>query len=327
MQEATIGYRRMSPRVYLQGRERERGFTLIELLVVLAIIGIFVALLLPAVQAVREAARRAQCANNLKQFGLALNSYTSLHGTLPLGYGGNWYSIHVALLPGLEHQAIYNSINLDLGATLDDERANRTALSSGLSVAICPSDPLAEPQMTNYAGCMGDQRSQFVGNGLFRMRRVVALQEITDGLSSTVAMSEFLVGRRGMTDRMRTVYGPDDFLTGPALDLEQFTSRCSRLEKMLPDTEMILKGAYWYQGHRYSTLYDHGLTMNLPTCVNTSGHLTEVWGSTTATSLHPSGVNCLFADGHVRFLGDKISGSVWRALATRNEGEVISADF
>src|SRR5881628_3599217 len=104
-----------------------RSFTLIELLVVIAIIAVLIALLLPAVQAAREAARRAQCVNNMKQMGLAIHNYHSVHDVFPMGASlgmydatGNYYvkqnlSLHAAILPFLEQTAVYNSINFNWG--------------------------------------------------------------------------------------------------------------------------------------------------------------------------------------------------------------------
>src|SRR5881227_3535901 len=109
--------------------DRRRGFTLIELLVVIAIIAVLIALLLPAVQSAREAARRAQCTNNLKQIGLAMHNYHSAYGTFPMGVSAslntwnsshcgcsaqitwNGWSVHSMLLPYLEATPVYNAIN------------------------------------------------------------------------------------------------------------------------------------------------------------------------------------------------------------------------
>src|SRR4051794_15932841 len=92
-----------------------RAITLIELLLVVGIVGLLVALLLPAVQAAREAARRTQCANNLRQLGLACQNYVSVHGVFPLGRNGLMsYSLHAALLPFIEHQPLYSSLNWNI---------------------------------------------------------------------------------------------------------------------------------------------------------------------------------------------------------------------
>ena len=165
-------------------RSRTKGFTLIELLVVIAIIGVLVALLLPAVQAAREAARRAQCVNNLKQIGLALFNYESSISTFPPGYidpqnnpintpdldmgqGWGWAAM---LLPFMEQQPLYSSINFSLGITTSNRRANSTAAVTSLAVFQCPSDgnpqpcvlydstftnPIATVAHSNYAAVCG----------------------------------------------------------------------------------------------------------------------------------------------------------------------------
>ncbi len=131
-------------------RKCGRGFTLIELLVVITIIGILVALLLPAVQAAREAARRSQCVNNLKQMGLALTNYEMVHGRFPIG-SVNWgtsdcnanyrpyYNVFEYMLPYMEQGSTYNSVNF-LDAYGYRSRANTTGLSPLIDAFLCPSD-------------------------------------------------------------------------------------------------------------------------------------------------------------------------------------------
>ena len=92
-------------------RGRRGGFTLIELLVTIAIIGTLIAILLPAVQSAREAARRATCTNNLKQYALALHAYHSTHSTFPMGITGVYWRLCALVLPYLEQQALYNQVN------------------------------------------------------------------------------------------------------------------------------------------------------------------------------------------------------------------------
>jgi prepilin-type N-terminal cleavage/methylation domain-containing protein len=163
---------------------RRRGFTLIELLVVIAIIAVLIALLLPAVQSAREAARRSQCVNNLKQFGLALNNYESSCGVFPFGQGADYmmslpsapvyarWSANSQLLPYMEQSTVWNAINLSLppetpdpGALgmmmgmgmlapyQDPNRANSTIFSVSMSFFLCPSDSAPPPSPSNgYVG-------------------------------------------------------------------------------------------------------------------------------------------------------------------------------
>src|SRR5665647_1254936 len=128
------------------GPRRPRGFTLIELLVVIAIIGVLVGLILPAVQMAREASRRNQCINNLKQMGLAVHNYELAHGSLPAGYITNWYKKQefgpgwgwgTMLLPHMEQSALYSSFNFDFAI---EHPADATARLSYVAVYLCPSD-------------------------------------------------------------------------------------------------------------------------------------------------------------------------------------------
>ncbi len=157
---------------------RPRGFTLIELLVVIAIIAVLIALLLPAVQSAREAARRAQCTNNLKQIGLALHNYHSTINSLPWGTGPWWneWSAHALLLPYLEQGPIYNALNfVDLEpfgqtAMSNDNPACTTAEYRTIAGFLCPSDQdrLTSPDgHNNYMGnCGSAPNTPYAGNSL-----------------------------------------------------------------------------------------------------------------------------------------------------------------
>ena len=193
----------------LSARVPRGGFTLIELLVVIAIIGTLVALLLPAVQSAREAARRTQCENNLKQIGLAVNSYVTLGEAFPIGYiawrnppGGaapGW-AWSAAILPQLEQGTIYNALNINLPIDL---AANVTVRMSSLASYVCPSDrntgafsvssqviggPVGA-QTTSYAA-NGGTSGATQPNGMFRMNKSVRPKQIKDGMSNTFATGE-----------------------------------------------------------------------------------------------------------------------------------------
>jgi len=202
-----------------------RGFTLIELLVVIAIIGVLIALLLPAVQAAREAARRAQCTNNLKQIGLALHNYESANGSFPLGASmapaanltqrtsgwTNW-SAQAMMLPFMEQTAIYNAINFNWAGGHDIGGAiNATAWNTKINSFLCPSDGNAGQTGSNsYFGSVGTSSYDWWGGmddaqpptwtdkrhttGIFAKYRSYGINDVKDGTSGTVAFSEGLAG-------------------------------------------------------------------------------------------------------------------------------------
>lgn len=139
-----------------------RGFTLIELLVVIAIVAVLIGLLLPAVQSAREAARRAQCVNNLRQIGLAMHNYISAAGVLPPGrvnthitLQGNCWGAYAELLGQMEHQQLFNAFNFSLPPDTDPTTtlaaANTTGFMVNLNSLICPSDP-APPTLVQING-------------------------------------------------------------------------------------------------------------------------------------------------------------------------------
>ncbi len=180
------------------------GFTLVELLVVIAIIGVLIALLLPAVQQAREAARRMQCKNHLKQFGIALHNYHDVHGSMPSGAmahaRGGW-SWSTLLLPFIEQGNIHDQINFNQSP---DDSSNANAIRSTIPIALCPSDLAPEinddPSLANQAttsylatagcnvyipsGCNGADEGAFFHNSERKFR------DFTDGLSNSAVVGE-----------------------------------------------------------------------------------------------------------------------------------------
>jgi prepilin-type N-terminal cleavage/methylation domain-containing protein/prepilin-type processing-associated H-X9-DG protein len=285
-------------------RRTRRGFTLIELLVVLAIIGILISLLLPAVQAAREAARRMQCVNNLKQVGLALHNYESAVGVLPFGMGARytynlcfWYSPHCMLLPYLEQTTVYNAINFDLPVDSPTcnfagpawgslgRVVNTTAFGTRLGVFLCPSDPTEFPSdglvplpgCSYYANSGTNSRGWWnpsVANGLFFVESSIRTARILDGTSNTVAFSE---RRKGAGDNSRYVPFQDILFTPPFSSalfdrndygaIQRFAQACQDLTpatSIKPPATTV--GGTWYGGP--GMFYSHVLPPNHNSCYN-----------------------------------------------------------
>jgi len=210
-------------------RMKSRGFTLIELLVVIAIIAILVALLLPAVQQAREAARRTQCKNNLKQLGIALHNYHDTFNCFPPAHirtqsaipannvltGWRGFSLHAMLLPYIEQTALYTS--LDFNSYFDAPQST-VGRRQRLPAFLCPSDtPMstAETGNNSYPGSMGTNLGQYVNqafrNGVFRFDVVTRMRDINDGTSNSVALGEQLIG-----DNNGAAYRAGDVVRGIA---------------------------------------------------------------------------------------------------------------
>ncbi len=314
-------------------RSRQRNaFTLIELLVVIAIIGVLIALLLPAVQAAREAARRAQCSNNLKQLGLALHNYLSVFDQFPMGVlrnpangllvnsAGYRMPFVVSLLAYYEQGSALNSYNMNLSFNLAD---NSTTRLTKLAVYQCPSDEsqlfnqvsggnlIPFDMKGNYGLNWGTNTywDQGAGNGQwnapFYMSYGAKVAGITDGTSNTLAMME-----------MRQTPSPN---TGNVTD---------RRARLWNDDSACYQISTHFGPN--SRLPDYGVCFNdlgrsLP-CINDTNSANALSFYMGARSRHPGGVNGLLCDGSVHFFKDTINLGVWQALSTSRGGEVVSSD-
>ena len=283
------------------------GFTLIELLVVIAIISVLVALLLPAVQMAREAARRAQCENNLHQFGVALHNYAEKIRRLPFGWMCNnrdpgclpyqaysyMWSGWPMILPALEERNVYQALNFSLES---NHPANHTGIAVPLGLFVCPSyaDPtpvpvLADPTNpnsavmhlagpSNYKGNMSgglrpgcndpnNMLCQIFDNGVFFRNSGISFKDIGDGTSNTIFMGESIEGF---------------WFDAP--------SCCVRTS---PDRQMSLKANGVFVNPRY-------------------------WNS-----MHPGGINFLLGDGSCRRVSTSLDNNVLIRLMTRSENDLV----
>jgi prepilin-type N-terminal cleavage/methylation domain-containing protein len=293
---------------------RRKAFTLVELLVVIAIIGMLIALLLPAVQASREAARRISCTNNLKQVGLGLQLYHGSYKQLPPGWMAfdpgtgrpHWFGVPgwgwgPRILPYLEQTAVYKRlVHLDLPIT---DPANDLARVTPIATYRCPTDignktfvlqggglyvgpgsfSPTELATGNYIGVFGTvdfhdvcSGPRCVGNGTFFLNRGISFHAIRDGLSQTAVVGE----------------------------------RCS---KLAPSTWVGL-----VTGGEHAPARIVGVATYPPNSEQEPEHYFHNF-----SSLHPSGTNFLLGDGSVRLIAETIQEEVYHALCTRAAGDVV----
>jgi prepilin-type processing-associated H-X9-DG protein/prepilin-type N-terminal cleavage/methylation domain-containing protein len=327
--------------------QRRIAFTLIELLVVITIIGILISLLLPAVQMAREAARRMQCSNHLKQYALASHNHHDMHKTLPpLGKGEPWsypedrISWAVWVLPFIEQTALYDAINSVRATNANDMPTiipwdlNFQPWRAKIAIRLCPSDSMRSDEGDNigflsYRASIGDKLSAWNNStptgwqswrGCFTRGEGRNFSFITDGLTNTLLFGEVLIGsgqngQLNATDMAHSGPGADHYYTRstPARCL---TSRDPSDRNMIAPTWSSVgwPGRRWPDAiFAYSSFTAH-LPPNGPSCIT--------WGAAdgndpiiTLSSRHPGGANVAMADGSVRFLSQSIDyGDAHRAI-------------
>ncbi len=340
----------------IRNGHRRHAFTLVELLVAILVIGLLVGLTIPAVQSAREASRRLQCTNNLKQIGLAFHNYVVQYNVFPAidlhGYdvprnrilpAMHLHSPFARMLPQLDQLNAYNAVNFALpvpGAI----KLNQTIMDTSLNGLLCPSD--IQPSVPGYARVnyrfnigpsplfVPNDGSPLSFAGPFTIFFNYSPAAFTDGLSTTVGASERLEGDwisgpfkwGGDYLYLNTALPPN--IATSLWDPDQAVQFCSGLPLSLPQESR--GGESWFLSGLHFSNYNHCATPNgkIPDCALNSDDLTSIrtrlllQGVFKASSYHPGGVNALLMDGSVRFVTDSIQLSVWRAAATRAGGEV-----
>jgi type II secretory pathway pseudopilin PulG len=348
----------------------------VELLVVIAIIGILVALLLPAVQAAREAARRMSCSNNLKQIALAYHNYSDRAKAVPAGANGcfgpggtgnnvgqnavwpptlgqqNWagWSAHTMVLPYVEQGSVYDQIRFthayysNIGPPTNPV-APVTVSQTKIAGFLCPSDK-AFPNLAwggcNYAVSLGSNlgysfpaggSQELQNNGLFSRRVANRFGEVTDGLSNTIMLGEFLVADNTNTlytfpgDMVRNIPWPSttvtDYVKPSRALLDQYAVSC---QAGIAD-HTSAAGQTWAAPSQYDSMFNTIAPPNWkgPTCHWCAGcGKGDSGGVFPARSKHPGGAMHALGDGSVRFFSETVDLTVYQALGTRNGGESVA---
>ena len=318
---------------------KRRGFTLVEVLVVIASLGILIAMLLPAVQAAREAARRMACSNNLHQLGIGLHNYLDAHKAFPMNRTGktlhNWSAMSM-LAPYVEQANMYGMLDFSAypystvtgAGTVADGSVNLPAAQTVVAVFLCPSDPIGPTDPdgmapTNYLFNVG---SGLVGNGSILVTSTglvpdgvayqasgVRLAEIVDGTSNTLAIGESTKGMGG---------GLAPYTGDVRLQHIRNTALFPACNATAGDNVWYGdRGDKWISGSFPYAAMTFYYPPNSPQADCMNGKSTQA--RMAPRSYHPGGANVLFCDGHVALLADTLSAEILRGMASRAGGEVI----
>lgn len=314
-------------------RRSSSGFTLVELLVVIAIIGVLVSLLLPAVQSAREAARRMQCSNNVKQLSLGIHNY---HDTLlafpPSRVSGTQLSAQAMLLRFIEQGNIADRIDFNVAW---NHANNAQARATKVDTFLCPSDPQQDVPTgwagNNYRINQGvnilyglpstdpsDPNSTMPApNGVAMLDKKVTFAMITDGTSNTAAWSEHDKGDfSNAISSKNDTFWPQTYPNTP----DEAMAQCRAIDKKNLSYQRVSDvGAPWIQGYHSTTAYYHATPPFDPSCMYPPGRI-----ATTANSSHGGKIiNVGLCDGSVRTVTGNVDILVWRALGSRNGGETF----
>lgn len=305
-----------------------KGFTLVELLVVIAIIGILVALLLPAIQAAREAARRSECSNNLKQLALAVQNYHDSFGVFPPAVGGSYMSGHyqqtgcpgwyhangfswrTMILPQIEEQALYDQMDFDYcyGSCwggrgfpwmgMDPATGAPAGERPGeimVDAFLCPSDPttrIGNDAPTNYAGCYGDHPRIENERGVFSVRRKVKMASVVDGTANTAMIGEVFRGK--------------DFYRAGGSGASANGQRCRR---------WVEETAYCgFETRTPPNWHERDQTAWVDPVCGGCGYNSD---RRPISSMHPGGAQSAYVDGSVHFVTQDVEQSVWAATGSK----------
>ncbi len=332
-----------------------KGFTLIELLVVVAVTAILTGLLLPGVQRAREAARRTSCRNNLRQFGLAMHNYLDVHNRLPPSYcvvpgvstpvGGQW-SVRARILPFVEQAGLQDLVDWAL-----PYNAQLNVAATRVGVFLCPSEVHDVTRVTSagvprdypasYAVNMGtwkiwDPQNGTGGDGAFHPNSSLTMAHFRDGTSNTIMAAEV----KAYTPYLRnTTVDPGPAVPSDPAFVQSYTAAPGDIN-MGPDLMQNTGHTEWADG----LCHQSGFTTTFPpnrrvpyvfdgaeydidfVSYREGTHATRTtWAAITSRSWHDGSVQILLMDGSGQTVSDNIDADVWRALGTRQGGEITGA--
>jgi prepilin-type N-terminal cleavage/methylation domain-containing protein/prepilin-type processing-associated H-X9-DG protein len=296
------------------GRLHFPGFTLVELLVVIAIIGILVALLLPAVQAAREAARRMQCSNNMKQLGLALHLYHDTHKVFPPAgikqrgkYRGGW---SVTILPHSEQRVVQDLLAFPVYHYYSDP--NKSVAMTPIPMFLCPSQ---DDTHTQHFRVSGRTKEQYQGQDPYTIHyQAVAGPTPTTNEDYTVDPST----GNGVFSVGGVIYRDSDV---SVKDITDGTSKTYLVGELSWGKSNVFR--LWTRG---CTTFDCASCKNMAHGINLGEYATYLNGSFNNSgfgSEHPGGANFTMADGSVRFVSEDTFLGILKGMASRNDGEIL----
>ncbi len=322
--------------------EKRSAFTLIELLVVIAIIAVLVALLLPAVQKVRESANRLSCLNNLKQIGLALHNYHGVHscfpkaGTYPVGGIGVSFSLQAQLLPYIEQENLKNLINFSVPYS-----AQPMVTQQRLAIYFCPSEmnDKARPDgaITHYPLTYGANMGTWMiydattgmgaTDGAFAINGIVGFRNFTDGTSNTLAFAEV----KAYTPYVRDGGNPSAPGTPPPATPGAVAAYGGNFKSNSGHTEWVDARVHqtgfttWFPPNTMVPYLNGGISYDIDFTSSREGNSTTAitYAVVTSRSYHSGFVNGLLMDGSARSFSNSTSATVWQALGTRAGNEPI----
>jgi type II secretory pathway pseudopilin PulG len=291
------------------------AFTLIELLIVFAILAFLIGLLLPLVQRIRASAARMESQNNLKQIGLACHSRADAFKVLPPGVDDKGFSAAAYLLPFIEQDNLFKQINFNTPA-----RANEAMAKIHVKVYQSPLDPLSgqggNTAPTNYLFCAGTEYALEKNNGMYFKDSKVRFTDVTDGLSNTFMAGETLIGDGGK--QAKTVLRQHVQLD--PMDLNNLNDN-SGVQEFQNNKKIVGdRGHSWIEGKFLYGTFNGRHTINSSSPDVSCGGV----GGLSALRSTQKGASILMGDGSVRFVAEGVDLNTWRAMCTRNGGEVVA---